>query len=319
MGRDKRSRETVKWDNRELWEGWEYKVLGGELPVTDVAHVLGRCVEDVAHKARRYREATLAGWYRRHRPWFAPADPTPLLELGGRILTKDFPEVLDEEGYTERLVVAALRDAFHYFDPARGNPDRPVQKRFLVYFRSVLRQRLTKGRKRLAKRRASGAWLRAVGDCTEYQGRESEGEGVAKEYAFWSRRLYDLALRRLEPRLRTYVEMKNSGRPLREIAAVVGVSEKTLSNRYGRSRLIKLLREAVRSVILGLPEGRRRGLVAHLLREVGLTPDWVGRLLCLAPSDQEAVQLASRPGIPTPDRAGALRLLHGSPANSWAA
>jgi hypothetical protein len=316
MDRGKRVWETVNWDG---WEGWEYGVLGGLLPVTEVARVLGRAVEEVAHKARSYREATLAGWYRRHRPRFAPADPTPLLELGGRILEEDFPELLTDEGYAERLIMDALCDSFQYFDPGRGNPEYPVHLRFLLYFRSVLRQRLTKGRKRLAKRRASGTWLRAAGDCAEYPGRASECEGVAQEYAFWCRQLYDLALRRLEPRLRTYVELKNSVRPLREIAAVLGVSEKTLSNRYGRSKLVRLVREAVRSVILGLPEGRRLGLIAHLLREVGLTPDEVGRLLCLSPSDQEAVRLVGQPGVPTPDRAGALRLLHGFPADSWAA
>jgi hypothetical protein len=80
------------------------------------------------------------------------------------------------------------------------------------------------------------------------------------------------------------------------------------------------VQEAVRSVVLGLPERRRLGLVAHLLREVGLTPDEVGRLLCLAPPDlEEALGLAGKPGIPTPDRAGALRLLHGSPVELWAA
>jgi hypothetical protein len=317
MYRGKRGWEAVNWDG---WEGWEYGILGGELPVIDVARVLGRAVEEVAHKARSYREATLAGWYRRHRPWFAPDGPAQLLKLAERIFTKDFPELLADEGYAERLVVAALRDAFRYFDPARGNPDRPVQKRFLVYFRGVLRQRLTKGRKRLAKRRASGAWLRAAEDCTEYPGRASECEGVAQEYAFWCHQLYNLALRRLEPRLRTYVEMRNSGRPVKEIAAVLGVSAKTLANRYGHSKLIKLVREAVRSVVLALPERRRRGIVAHLRYEVGLTPDEVSRLLCLARPDlEEALRLANHPGIPTTDRAGALRLLHGSPANSWAA
>jgi DNA-directed RNA polymerase specialized sigma24 family protein len=272
MYRGKRGREAVNWDG---WEGWEYGVLGGELPVIDVARVLGRAVEEVARKARSYREATLAGWYRRHRPWFAPADPTPLLELGGRILTKDFPEVLDEEGYTERLVVAALRDSFRYFDPARGKLDRSVQRRFLVYFRSVLRQRLTKESARLSKRRANTTWLRTAGDCTEYPGRASECEGVAEAYAFWSHQLYDLALRRLDPRTRAYVELKHSGRRVGEIAALFGVSAKTLSNTFGRARLVKRLQGEVRAVVLGLPEGRRRGLVAHFLHEVGLTPDQV--------------------------------------------
>jgi hypothetical protein len=62
--------------------------------------------------------------------------------------------------------------------------------------------------------------------------------------------------------------------------------EKTLRNQYGKSKFVKLMQQAVREVVLGLPKENRFGVEAHLYA-VGLSPQQVMRLLCLDPDGRE--------------------------------
>ncbi len=80
----------------------------------------------------------------------------------------------------------------------------------------------------------------------------------------------------------TYHRMQLDGSAVKEIAEHLGLSEKTLWNKYGGDKLDKLIQLKVRELVLNLPAEHRRLLVAHLLEEVGLTRAEVERMLGIA-------------------------------------
>jgi hypothetical protein len=229
--------------------------------------------------------------------------------LAERIFREDFPDLYGREGGDQRFLFETLEEAFRYFDPAKGDPARAVEMRFLRFFRRLFSRRLGKreARDRRGRRRERGAM---EGYARLPRPRYSP---VAEAYGVWSKALYEAALPRVDHRTRTFLGLRLAGRGAGEIAAVLGVAPKTVSNAYGPARLAERFRAAVRELVLGLPEESRLAVLAHLLFDVGLTEAQAERLLCLPGEvflrEVEALAGWDRP-IPGPEEA--LRLIRGT-------
>ena len=285
--------------SRKSWEPFEFRLLK-ERSVADAARILKRDIDEVARQASQVCEATWDGWYARHRCPGSPINPAPVLALA-ELIFNDFPEVRGDQYY----LCKALEEAFSYFDLAKGNLKLPVERRFLRFVRHLLRRRLARACERRRIRRQNHQ--RAIHRLHKNMVAKASQIDIGV-YAMWSKALYDLAVSRLDQRTRTFLDLRHSGRSVREIASVLGVSTKTLSNSYGLSRLAPRIQKEVCGVVLGLPEASRRGIVAHLLFEGGLTLAQVGRLLCVRTS---LLGVKGWKG-PAPDEDAALRLLRGS-------
>jgi hypothetical protein len=290
------------------WKGWEYRVLKEHNPVEKAARLLDRSIEEV-RRATRKLQATWDDWYRWRR-WEcgchgSPESPRRALRLGERICRDDFPALVREDGW-ERYVFEALDDTLVRFDPARGRQDLPVQERFIQCFCVWLRQRLKK-----ESQRRGGRALRSISPEALVRRPHSHHHGdVAEMYEWWSRMLFQRALPRLDRRARTCIDLRLQGKAERDIAKRLGVSRKTLSNCYSSTRVVELMRRAVRGLVLDLPADRLWALVGHLLDEGDLSLGQVTRLLCVAEPDLQRRLEAAQDGQSTGlDREEAVWLL----------
>jgi RNA polymerase sigma factor (sigma-70 family) len=287
------------------WKGWEYRLLKEHNPVEKAARLLDRSIEEV-RQATRKLQATWDDWYRWRR-WEcgchgSPESPRRALRLGARICQKDFPALVREDGW-ERYVFEALDDTLVRFDPARGRQDVPVQERFIQCFCVWLRQRLKK-----ASRRRRGRSIPPEAIARRRQ--PHHHSDMAERYEWWSRLLFQRALPRLDRRARTCIDLRLQGKAERDIAKRLGVNRKTLSNRYSSTRVVELVRRAVRGLVLDLPAERLRALVCYLLDEGDLSLGQVTRLLCVAEAELQRRLEAAQDGESTGlDREEAVWLL----------
>jgi hypothetical protein len=186
-------------------------------------------------------------------------------------------------------VEPVLKHSMNWYDPKKGP--------FTKLFESTLRERLKKAvaRLALATRRRRGYERRGA---EEARRRRAERDDVADAYHRWRIYLLDLAMERLDRRTRLYVEMRRVGASVKQTAAALGVTEKTLWNKYGGDKDAEMVGREVRALVLELPPDRRQLLVRHLLDEVGLSKAQVQRLLCGATvADEPAARVLEEPDL----------------------
>ncbi len=174
----------------------------------------------------------------------------------------------------ESVLAEVLLSTAQNFDPTRGS--------FLRLLRRNLHQRVLRDAKRAAGRPDSKA-LR-VDDYAEVLAAKEEDE-AEEAHRRWRKHLLRVALLHVDPQTRAYVVMEQDGVPVTEIARRLGVTAKTLWNKYGAAerddyrRVGRRLREALDRAVASLPGHHFRALVRHLLVEAGHRPDAVGQLL----------------------------------------
>jgi hypothetical protein len=209
-----------------------------------------------------------------------------------------------------------LVHAFARFDSGAGRQDIPLERRFISCFRLWLRQHLRREQRRRGGRPfrlAPPAELERIAGAAEEDG----ADGMLRR---WRRLLYRLAVERLDGRTRTVLESRLRGEKPGSIARRLGLSPKTLANRYSRSRIAEAVRGAVAEMVRGLYPRDRRRLVAHLVRDVGLADGQVAKLLCLPrPAIEEELEAVRRGDVTAPEFDEAASLLGGVPAMARAA
>ncbi len=211
---------------------------------------------------------------------------------------KDYPEVdlWDSHRGLYPLLEDVLLHSAQRFDASKGS--------FLKLFERNLRQRMSRDRARAAqaaRKRPDAARARTTGP---------DGDEAGEAFLRWAVRLYRQALVSLDRPTRVYIALRMAGEPVKDIATVLGVSEKTLSNKYGFgvkgddfSKLAGRVRREVDRLVASLPGQSLALLVRHLLDEADLKPDSVGRLLGVK------VEGAGYEGVPLLDEATLLEKL----------
>lgn len=260
-----------------LWQGWEYGLLAENHSEAKLARLLNRSINEIRH-----REITWAGWYCRlrlkRRCFGAPKYPRRLFRLAAKVIRDDFPGLDGDEG-RERYTYEVISYTLRRFDPAKGDQNIPIEERFVSSFRCWLRQRLKKEkrgrRRRRCKRRPTGA-----------------DTGPVFEYERWSRLLYEFVVGDLNERARVCLELRMDGRSYADIAHYLGIAPRTLTNSWSDRRLVQLVQEEVRDLVLGWPVEKLRVVVWHLLVEVGLQFKKAACLLCV-PEDELRARLGS--------------------------
>ncbi len=192
-------------------------------------------------------------------------------------IAADFPDVDLWE-----VLPGTLMHSLKWYDAKKGT--------FESLFRNNLREHLRKTAARQAAKAEKTARRERRAAIANLQARrDREHDEVAVAYERWSRHLLNVASERLEPDARLYVQMKRQGATVREIAKAVGLSEKTLWNKFGGPKLAGMVRKAVRQMVLELPVYERRLLDRHLVEEAGLSVDQAQRLLGVPISVDESV------------------------------
>jgi RNA polymerase sigma factor (sigma-70 family) len=293
--------------------GWEYCVVAESHNVTKTAGLLNLRPDEVVRVINRHCQSTFTGWYTRcrlgcstdnaRRCFSAPEDPRQILRLATKIAREDFPGVFADEEVMN-LLVPVLRSCLRSFDPAAGNHHVPVQRRFLRRVRHFLRKRLLSEARRSRDRSAKQLPALLLEDLSEFP----QPVRDENEFELWSWHIYHEALAFLKPAAQKYIALRYGKRlQVEDIAQQLGVTVKTVSNSYGQGRLTRLLREAVRALVRGLPQTHLRGVVGYLLRDGGLSEEEVARLLLLPLAVVQ--DIARRGVVPGLERDQAMALL----------
>jgi hypothetical protein len=199
----------------------------------------------------------------------------------------------------ERLAMRAAADRPEALWGGRKNSAFPVLEDVLLYtaqsydpekwlsfeklFEMNLRQRL----KRDAARNAQDAH-RERWSIRKHNARlQDDSTEVEVAFKKWTHVLYGEAVARLGPDASYYISLRLAGMKVKAIAKELGVTEKTLRNRFGylgmrggdHRKLTALVREKVNELVKQLPPYHRKVLVRHLLDEAGLPQHPVERLL----------------------------------------
>jgi hypothetical protein len=166
-----------------------------------------------------------------------------------------------------RWLDAALMDSMRWYSHGP----------FDCFFEANLRHRLQtavakKQQNAVRRARREGRYVKDVARRVGY------GD-VAEAYHRWSLYLLDAVSDSLDPHTRLAVTMRRKNASRADIAQALGVSEKTVTNKYGKKQLARRVRTQVRRLVLGLPDDVRALLVSHLIDEVGLSVAEVESLL----------------------------------------
>lgn len=286
------------------WEGWEYAILSQSIEIGEKAAHLGRSEEEVARQFDRDYTGTLASWYRYKRSPGSPPEVSGIVEAASRLLNTKFPELLDEQ-CVETYVFEVLNEVFQYFDPKRGNPRVPVERRFMKVFLNQLRRRLNRHSLRLKVRKK-----RLMPRLPERPERTSCQDEEA--FNFWAHQLFWKAVQRLPRKVRRCIEMRCEGRSSQEIARVIGVTAKTVANVYHLRGLAEMVKHEVRGMVLELPGRHLRLVVAHLLFGEELSQTQAERLLCVPGWVMDgAARAVEKENTPVVGREQALQLVGG--------
>jgi hypothetical protein len=176
----------------------------------------------------------------------------------------------------------ALRDSMRWYDATKG-PFEKFFKRNLCFYldRAVAREARSRKRTRRRERRYAK-------DAAHRRGEHGKRDDA---FIKWARYLLAVAMERLDPRGRAYLEMKQDGVAVKDMARKLGVSEKTLWNQYGGRKLSGLVKREVRSWLGEQTPQLQRQLVRHMLEEAELTVVQVEDLLGVAITVDEEVRL----------------------------
>lgn len=99
----------------------------------------------------------------------------------------------------------------------------------------------------------------------------------------WESILFEAAVWFSHATTRQYVEARRAGaNTQKEIAAAIGVSEARLSERFGRDRMVEILRKAVAGVV-GRLTATQFGFLVRAMDDDGLTDADIARLLMTDP------------------------------------
>jgi len=158
---------------------------------------------------------TFADLYEQYRQtWPAPDAPAgQLLRVARQITAESQVELWDH-------LDTCLRHSMRWYTPARGP--------FLKLFERNLRERLRKATARDA--RARRRERRALAAHAKYPEKPCPREAA---FTRWAARLLDLVAARLDEQARTYLERRRRGFSVKQIAAALGVTPKTLWNKFG--------------------------------------------------------------------------------------
>jgi hypothetical protein len=211
------------------------------------------------------------------------ADAHQLLRVA-RAVASEFPSVAWWD-----CVDDVLLHTFQAFQPGMAA--------FATLFERNLRERLKRDAARAAEDAREEREALAVYAVIMRHTRKDER---AEAYARWSNYLFEQAVARLDWQTREYLRLRLDGTPVKAIAKHLGVTEKTLWNKYGNwdregnQKLAERVRREVRRLVLELPDKHRRLLVRHLRDEAGLSAADVERLLghalgLFAPADRSRV------------------------------
>ncbi|HEY7309511.1 MAG TPA: hypothetical protein VH643_09150 [Gemmataceae bacterium] len=232
-----------------------------------------------------------------------------MIRLARKICKEDFPKLRLVEEEVQYQTWKAAKHAFRYFNPEVGQQSIPVQRRFFLLFRDQFLKQLRKENRRW--RRTMEKRLNAELEAFEHPPKlETVDAAVGEEWRLWSQRLLREALKRVDQRTCTIIQLRQGGMTVRAIARRLRVSPKTVSNRYSPTRIGELVGREVGRLVLALPAGHLQGIVAHLHHEVGLAPTRIAQLLCLPPEAlTEPLRRACAGIVPIRGREDALKLL----------
>jgi DNA-directed RNA polymerase specialized sigma24 family protein len=194
----------------------------------------------------------------------APENPQRIFHLAAKICREDYPELDQDE--VPSFLFESLDYTLCHFDPGKGDQSVPVEDRFVGAFHSWLHQCLEKNRRRrlLPTGRPQSA---------------PEDRGAVLKYDNWSRFLLNQVIGRLNERARVCLVRRLTGESFMAIASRLGVKTRTVTNHYSDKRLVTLLQNQVKDLILALPDHKLRAVIWHLLDDLPFPK--VARLLCV--------------------------------------
>jgi hypothetical protein len=182
-------------------------------------------------------------------------------------VARHYPKV-ELTDYVEKV----LQDTLRWFKPQKGQ--------FGPLFARELRRRLNKERKDAAKDAKKEADA-----VNESEARRCSEAGAGER---WCKYLFEMALARMDSQTRTHIRLTLEGVPVKDIAIVLGKSEKTLRNRYGSpAKLAQLVKKRVVELVIELSNEQRRLLFSHLVEVAGMSLAQVSDLLSMAVSEAE--------------------------------
>jgi RNA polymerase sigma factor (sigma-70 family) len=222
--------------------------------------------------------------------------------LALKILRRQFKGVIDEDGL-ESVVIRTLGFCFKHFDPAKGDPTKPVTGRFLNHFAYWLKRRLEDVRRdnqrRLRRYRKEGTAFKEAADLRPVR--------VPKDGAYdqWSRRLCQEAMSRMDEATQRYIRLCFiEGKGAEEAGRLLGIPERTRCRKYGFDRLVAKVRGEVTRMVEEMPQPHLKGLVDRLHFEEDFSAAQIARLLCVSVPFIESVVHEATEGVMKGMRAG---------------
>jgi hypothetical protein len=160
-----------------------------------------------------------------------------------------------------------LRHTMKWYEPKKGPFDKLFERNLREHLRKVAARAAQKARRRTEGERQALA-------------NRPEPDRVGAAIRRWQTLLVHVSADKMGPHAYAYLAGRLKGRTVKEVAATVSISEKTLWNKFGnKQKFGQLVRDAVRRTVLELPIRHCQLLVRHLKDEVGLATDEVVRLL----------------------------------------
>jgi hypothetical protein len=196
----------------------------------------------------------------------AEADADHLLRLAHKVAAK-FPDIELWDPLEE-----CLQHTMRHYEPDKGRFDKLFQRNL----RELLRKKSARAAEKQAKEKRRERHAVAVHHEALLR---RAGDAASAAWKRWAGRLLDLVAVRLDEQTRTYLRMRRDEAAVKEIAEVLGVTEKTLWNKFGGNKLAGKIQQEVRLLVLELPAEHRQLLLRHLLEDSGLTQADVERLL----------------------------------------
>ena len=223
---------------------------------------------------------TFRDWYLHIRCPGSPENSNRVLYLAYVIWEEDFPHVIDQ-GDLENLLIATLTYCFAHFDPSKGCQDISEQERFLRFFKHWFRRRLrdaARDHRRPHRAKATARYLQWTATLRPSSRKEDD-------YMDWSWFLYGQALRRLSREAQKFVRLHIvQDKTLDEIVPLMGVSKSTLCRKYKFDRLVQIIKEEVKEMVMSIPRINLEALVYTLYIESGFSEDEIARLFCVPES-----------------------------------